>query len=93
MKELIRETLRELTPFLKRGYVPYVFSILDNFALKARGEWPGQERRPSAEDCLHRVRRLPAKEKPYRFKCEICGQRQKVLSGLDLDGLESCLRG
>lgn len=37
--------------------------------------------------CLHQVHRLPKKDRPWRYRCELCGQQQKILSGVNLDTL------
>jgi hypothetical protein len=52
----------------------------------ARRTWTEEERRQA--ECLHRCRRLGPEARPYRYHCVVCGKRMKLLSGVDLDGLE-----
>jgi len=40
-KILIAEALKEIQPFLKRGYTSYVETILHSVIMKARDEFPG----------------------------------------------------
>lgn len=48
-------------------------------------------KQPDPAACLHRLRRLPASAKPYRYRCEVCGQHMKILNGVSLDRLEQHL--
>jgi hypothetical protein len=39
-------------------------------------------RRVSARACLHQLDRLPVAARPYRYRCRLCGQRQKIANGI-----------
>lgn len=38
--------------------------------------------------CIHRLRELPRGERPWRYRCAACGQKQKQANGVNLDALD-----
>lgn len=79
--------IAQATEEIRKGDLVAVVSRANGKLLVRRAQ-QGDKAAASPAGCMHRVRELPAKHRPFKYQCEGCGERQKILNGLNLDALE-----